>query len=171
MAFETPSYIKSLLIPNGKKPVGRKVWSLDLQTVWLPFFTATNAVGDTQLPPDTIGAPIRLALEQDGTVRFSKSGRPVTRVVKPLSDAIRLVRENFAAGLTSYAERIAQENVEAYTLQLDMAKQAGEPILVENAEKLAKAQSDVMEKAMAEATQARRKGRKVEDREPVGVTS
>src|SRR3990172_124444 len=36
-AMETPSYIKSLLIPNGKKPAGRKVWSIDLETVWLPF--------------------------------------------------------------------------------------------------------------------------------------
>jgi len=30
---ETPSYIKALLIPNGKKPAGRKVWSIDLETV------------------------------------------------------------------------------------------------------------------------------------------
>ena len=40
--MNTPNYIKSLLAPNTKKPQGRKVWSIDLETVWLPFFTATN---------------------------------------------------------------------------------------------------------------------------------
>jgi hypothetical protein len=40
--METPNYIKSLVMPNGKKPAGRRVWSIDLETVWLPFFYATN---------------------------------------------------------------------------------------------------------------------------------
>ena len=42
METQTPSYIKALLIRNGKKPAVRRVWSIDLETVWLPFFTATK---------------------------------------------------------------------------------------------------------------------------------
>src|SRR4030042_788778 len=38
--METPNYIKSLVTPTTKQPQGRKVWSIDLQQVWLPFFTA-----------------------------------------------------------------------------------------------------------------------------------
>ena len=71
---DTPNYIKSLLLPNGKKPTGRRVWSLDLESIWLPFFTATNLQSDTAIPLDALGAPLRLAYAQDGkssrTFRF-----------------------------------------------------------------------------------------------------
>ncbi|MDP3062489.1 MAG: hypothetical protein Q8O40_04650 [Chloroflexota bacterium] len=40
--MEIPSYIAALLQPQPSKPTGRKVWSIDLETVWLPFLTATN---------------------------------------------------------------------------------------------------------------------------------
>ena len=58
--MESPNYIKSLLIPSIKKPQGRKVWSIDLEQVWLPFFTATNTQGDTAIPVDALGCPLRL---------------------------------------------------------------------------------------------------------------
>ena len=61
------TYIKQLLIPNGKKPQGRRVWAIDLETVWMPFFTATNTMGDTALPADVLGAPLRLAYNGDGS--------------------------------------------------------------------------------------------------------
>ncbi|GAJ15229.1 unnamed protein product, partial [marine sediment metagenome] len=63
---DTPNYIKSLLLPNAKSPRGRRVWSIDLETAWLPFFTATNTMGDTAIPADALGAPIRLAYDKDG---------------------------------------------------------------------------------------------------------
>ena len=47
--METPNYIKNLLKPTANKATSRKVWSIDLETVWLPFFTATNAMGDTAI--------------------------------------------------------------------------------------------------------------------------
>jgi len=97
--MDTPNYIKALLVPNGRKPAGRKVWSIDLETTWLPFFTATNVMGETRIAPDALGAPLRLAYNADGSVKFSKTGRPVTKVVKELSDQIRMVRENFTASL------------------------------------------------------------------------
>jgi len=51
---ETPNYIKSLLMPSAKSPQGRRVWSIDLETVWLPFFTATNTTGDTAIPQEVV---------------------------------------------------------------------------------------------------------------------
>ena len=71
--IKTPSYIKSLLQPTTKRESGRKVWSIDLQYVWLPFFTATNVQGDTAIPHEAIGAPLRLAKDKDGSVKFKKT--------------------------------------------------------------------------------------------------
>ena len=149
--METPSYIKSLLIPNGKKATGRRVWSIDLETVWLPFFTATNTVGDTRIPHEALGAPLRLAYDPDGSVKFSKTGRPVVKVVKDLADVIRTVRENFTAGLQNYAEQVVTENPEGYQAEVEQARRAGEPIVVNDRQNLQQAMLKAMEQAVAEA--------------------
>ena len=99
--MQTPNYVKTLLEPSTRKTASRKVWSIDLEGVWLPFFTATNVQGQTAISRDVLGAPLRLAKEKDGTVKFSTTGRPVIRVAKELSDQIRMVRENFTASLVS----------------------------------------------------------------------
>src|SRR4030042_4304194 len=104
--METPNYIKTLLKPNGKKSGERKVWSIGLQTVWLPFFVATNVQGDTAGPREALGAPLRLAKDTDGSVKFSKSGRPVLKVAPELADQIRLVRENFVSGLITHTNQV-----------------------------------------------------------------
>jgi hypothetical protein len=144
---DTPSYIKHLLIPNGKKPAGRRVWSIDLETVWIPFFTATNTMGDTCIPHDSLGAPLRLAYNPDGSVKFSKTGRPVTRVAKDLADSVRMVRDNFTAGLLSYTEGVITDNAEGYKAQVELARKAGEPIVKKDRANL----DDALAKAMAEA--------------------
>lgn len=149
--METPKYIKSLLIRNGKAPTDRKAWSIGLQQVWIPFFTATNTVGDTQLPHDVLGYPIRLGYDKDGSVRFSKSGRPMTKVVKELAEHIRMVRENFVAGLVSYSQEIATSNPDGFTLQVQLATEAGQPLAEKDAENLSHAQAVAMEKSVAEA--------------------
>jgi len=178
--METPNYIKTLLMPNGRKPAGRKVWSIDLEQVWLPFFTATNTVGDTHIAPDALGAPLRLGYNADGSVKFSKTGRPITKVVKEMSDNIRMVRENFVAGLVSYSKDVATDNPDGFTAQVQAATVAGEPILAKDKQNLEQALAEAMEKAIAEAeaqaqAQARRKGKarsKVEaETELVGVTA
>jgi len=127
--MNTPNYIQSLLAPNTKKPQGKKVWSIDLETVWLPFFTATNTMGDTAIPSDALGCPLRLAYDKAGAVRFSQSGRPVIRVAKEISDNVRLVRDNFTANLINYAGEVMNQNTEAYKTQIELARKAGEPIL------------------------------------------
>ena len=159
--METPAYIKSLLIPNGRKPAGRKVWSIDLEQVWLPFFTATNTVGDTHISPDALGAPLRLGYNADGSVKFSKAGRPITKVAKDIADNVRMVRENFVAGLQSYANQVITDNPDGYKEQVQMARQAGEPILAKDKANLEQALAEAMERAIAEAeAQAQAEGKR-----------
>ena len=149
--METPNYIKSLLMPNGKKPAGRRVWSIDLETVWLPFFTATNTMGDTAISADALGAPLRLAYDQDGSVKFSKTGRPVTKVAKDIADNVRLVKDNFTASLLSYANGVITENPEGYKAQVEQARQAGEPIVNRDRQNLEEAITKMREAELAEA--------------------
>ena len=163
----TPNYIKNLLIPTTKSPAGRRVWSIDLENVWLPFLLATNLMGDTSVPLDALGAPIRLAYDRDGSVKFSKTGRPVTRVAKPISDCVSMVRSNFVANLMTYVDEVAEGKAEAYGQQIKMAQTAGKPIVAHDKEQLDIAVKHQMEEAMraekeAQPTEA------VEATEPVG---
>lgn len=126
--MNTPTYIQSLLAPTTKQPQGRRVWSIDLEAVWLKFFTATNAMGDTAIPSAAIGAPLRLAYDKTGDVRFSQAGRPVIRVAKEIADSVRLVRENFTANLLNYAGSVMRDNEAGYKAQVELAQKAGLPI-------------------------------------------
>ena len=179
--METPSYIKSLVIPTTRKAQGRKVWSIDLEQVWLPFFTATNTMGDTAIPKDALGCPLRLGFDKTGAVRFTQAGRPVIRVAKEIADSVRLVRDNFTANLLSYAGSVIRDNAEAYKAQLQSAKVAGEPIyrhdreqlesalkakVEAEAEAIAKCEAEAKAKVEVEAkaeAEAKAKGRKVRE--------
>ena len=147
----TPNYIKSLLLPNAKSPQGRRVWSIDLETVWLPFFTATNTMGDTAIPLDALGSPIRLAYDKDGSVKFSKSGRVVSRVVKPIADSVTLIRQNFVANLQQYSEQVATDRQEDYAKVIEQASIAGKPIIALDKIQLDKAIQLQLEEAMRQA--------------------
>ena len=149
--MSAPAYIKNLLRPNGQKPTGRKVWSIDLETVWLPFFTATNTEGITLIPSEALGAPLRLAYESDGSVKFnSKTGKPVIKVVKDVSDQIRLVRENFVAGLQQYVTSVQSKQGEEYKEQVRLNIEAGTPIRERDREALDNAIAEMVDRAMAE---------------------
>lgn len=156
--METPSYIKALLTPNGAKPAGRKVWSIDLETVWLPFFTATNVMGDTAIEHEALGAPLRMAYDADGSVKFSKTGRPVVKVVKAIADSVRMVRENFVAGLMAYTHTIATENPDGYQSHIMASIEAGTPIVEKDRQALATTFATIA-KAEAEAEAKRTKPR------------
>ena len=149
--LDTPSYITALLMPNGKKSAVRRVWGIDLTTCWLPFFTATNTQGDTAIPADALGSPMRLAYASDGSVKFSKTGRPVTKVVKDIADNVRLVKDNFTASLLAYAEQVVADNPEGYKAQVELARVAGEPILSKDKANLDNALAKQREEALAEA--------------------
>jgi len=85
-------------------------------------------MGDTAIPSDALGCPLRLAYDKAGAVRFSQAGRPVIRVAKEISDNVRLVRDNFTANLINYAGEVMNQNTEAYKTQVELAHKAGEPI-------------------------------------------
>ncbi len=171
--MNTPNYIKALLTPNTQKPQGRKVWSIDLENVWLPFFTATNTMGDTSIPSDALGCPLRLGYDKSGAVRFSQAGRPVIRVAKDISDNVRLVRDNFTANLSSYAGEVMTQNTEAYKAQVELANKAGLPIAQHDSQQLSKAiQAQVEAEAEAvECAKAKAEAKpEVETRELVEVS-
>ncbi|MBA7564294.1 hypothetical protein ES708_05956 [subsurface metagenome] len=148
---ETPNYIKTLLTPSSKSPRGRRVWSIDLESVWLPFFTATNVMGDTAIPLDALGAPIRLAYNKDGSVRFGRTGRPITKVAKPISDTASLVRQNFVANLLTYSEQVATAKKQEYAKLVGLCAKAGHPIITHDEAELSKAVQLQIEEAMREA--------------------
>ena len=161
--MDTPNYIKALLLPtNGNKPRARRVWGIDLETVWLPFFTATNTMGDTAIPADALGAPLRLGYAADGSVKFTKSGRPQLKVAKDIADSVRLVKDNFTAGLLAYANGVIADNPDGYKAQIELAREAGEPILSKDRANLSKAMADAVAQGVAEAegkAKAKAKGR------------
>ena len=145
--MEVPNYISVLLQPQPSKPTGRKVWSIDLETVWLPFLTATNVVKATAIPSEALGAPLRLQYEDDGEVKFSKTGRPVVRVAKEIADQVKVVRENFTANLLSFAGAVARKEKDAYKAQVEAAQQAGAPIVARDNEALKAAYDALAENA------------------------
>jgi hypothetical protein len=152
----TPTYIKGLLMPSGRKPTGRRVWSIDLEQIWLPFLTATNTTGDTAIPLDALGAPLRLAYNADGSVKFSKTGRVVLKVAKDIADSVRLIRENFATGLLAFATQVSADNPEGYKAQLEGAREAGAPIRSRDNDQLNKAMAQQVAEAMAETKRVKK---------------
>lgn len=133
---ETPSYISTLLQPVGGPSADRRVWSIPIAGVWQPFFTATNTAGETAIAPEVLGAPLRLMKDKDGTPKFSSTGRPVIRVVKELSDQIRMVRENFVNGLLGYADMVRKSMADQFKAQIEASRKAGEPIIAQDAQVL-----------------------------------
>jgi len=122
-----------------------------LENTWLPFFHSTNLEGQTKISLEALGAPLRLGYNPDGSVRFSKAGRPIIRIVKDISDNVRLVRENFVAGLQSYAHEVITANTEAYNKQVAEAVKAGKPIIERDSNELIKAMSKAVEQAVNSA--------------------
>jgi len=153
--MDTPSYIKSLITPrNGQGTKDRRVWGVELARVWLPFMTACNTTGELAIPADALGSPLRLAYNADGSVKFSKAGRPVTRVAKPIAECVRMVRDNFTANLLDYAGQVLDEQPEKFQQQLDRAEKAGSPIIQRDSRELEKA----VRKQTAEALRQAEKG-------------
>ena len=135
-------YITQLVTPKvGNKSSSRKSWSIDLETVWLPFFTATNTTGNTAIAHEALGSPLRLSTAKDGSVKFSKAGKPVIRIAKDIQDNVRTVRENFVAGIQSYAHQVAtsDDTKDLFILEAQTNVEAGKPIIEADRVMLAKA--------------------------------
>jgi hypothetical protein len=115
-------------------------------------------MGDTAIPSQAIGCPLRLGYDKTGAVRFSQAGRPVIRVAKEIADSVRLVRDNFTANLINYAGEVMRDNAEGYKAQVEIANKAGAPIYQHDRAELSKAieaqavaQAEAVAKAKAEA--------------------
>ena len=164
--MENRDYVKSLLTPrtNGNKARARRVWSIDLEQVWLPVFTASNTVGDTAIPQEALGAPLRLAYGKDGAVRFSASGRPIIRVAKEISDSVRLVRENLVANLLNYAGDVIAEHEDEYKVMIANCQKAGQAIVTKDQTELSKA---IEVKLEAEKAEAEAKAKAVKEAEAI----
>ena len=122
-------YIKTLVAPRGPKSSGKKSWSIDVETDWVPFFIGTNVMGYTDIAPDALGAPLRLAHAKDGSIRFSQTGMPVVRVNPELSKAIGSVRENLVASMRLNTQVVKEERPEDFLNAVNAAMQAGMPLI------------------------------------------
>ena len=116
--------------------------------MWIPFFTASNTVGDTNIPNDALGAPLRLGKDKDGSVKFRDDGRPVLTVAKELSKAVGDVRQNIIAELMVFPQMVFKAKPEEFKAQLEANHKAGLPITKKMSSEIADAQ---IAKAMAEA--------------------
>lgn len=132
-------YITSLLKPVQKANAEKKAWSIGLNSVWIPFFTATNVEGNTEITPDVLGNPLRLQYDKAGAVRFSVNGKPVIRVATELSDSIGMVRQNFEANLINHANTVKMDNEKAYAEHVKLCVKMAQPIIEHDSTELTKA--------------------------------
>ena len=146
----TPGYIAALLQPRPAKATDRRAWSIPVFGVWVPFFTTTNTEGQTHISAEALGAPLRLQREQDGTPRFSKTGRPVIRVAREQSEQVRIARDNTILGYLAYADTVRKAYPEQFKAQVEAAQKAGRPIAEKDASDLSE-YLKLMAEAQAEA--------------------
>jgi hypothetical protein len=151
MNDKSATFVKRLMMPVGKRQTSRKAWSIDLESVWIPFFTATNTEGASAIPAEALGCPLRLGYDKSGGVRFSQSGKPVIRVAKELSDSVRIVRENFTATLIQHYEDVQASMPKDYEANVKANLKAGEIIAKVDSENLAKANALRLEKQLADS--------------------
>lgn len=130
------TFIQSLVAPSAGGATRRMSWGVDVEAVWVPFFTATNAVGDTNVSHDALGAPIRLSVDKEGQPRFGANGRPSMRVAPEMTQQIRTVRENFVASLQAFTGNTMEENSEAYENQVKLSQDAGAILVAQDAKVL-----------------------------------
>ena len=147
----THDFMATLLAPTAKKAGGKKLWQMDVESVLVPYFIATNAQGLTEIPSDVLGAPIRLSETKDGEIRFSTSGRPMTKAHPDLTDKVRIMRENFQASLESYTGMVQSELPEQYSDQVALAQAAGDPIMAEAVRKVDEAVETLRKAAFEQA--------------------
>ena len=175
---QSPGYIKTLLHRNGGKTdnvLSRRVWGITLED-WVPFFMASNAMGETHIPSESLGAPVRLNVGKDGAIRFTQSGKPSLKVVDEVRGEVRLMQANFTFSLQQYAHRVATENEVEYNAQAEAATAAGNPIAQSETRKLTEAIELQQAQAAAEERKAARKSPRKSpkpepDPVPAGATS
>jgi hypothetical protein len=113
---------------TGKKQAEKRVWSIPLESTLLPFFTATNAQGITQIDRDAIGSPLRVAKKEDGTPRISKAGKLTIQVAKPIRDQVGKMRDSYIASINQYVTGYIASNKETFQKEASACVDAGRPV-------------------------------------------
>jgi hypothetical protein len=134
---DSPDFLTALLAPSKGTRGSRRAWGIDVETIWVPYFTGTNVEGKTELPDDVLGAPIRLAKTRDGEVRFDNNGRPRMRVAPELNAQVTLVRENFVSALMARVGLVIEERPDEYRQQVAAAQLAGQAVMEQQAHDVA----------------------------------
>ena len=62
--------IHTLMKPSPNKAKDRSVWGLPLAGLWIPFFAATNTVGESHINAGSLGCPLRLIVGKDGVPKL-----------------------------------------------------------------------------------------------------
>lgn len=115
----TVNDVKVMVTPRHKPVSEKRAWSIGVQSVWVPFYMATNAAGLTEIDPESLAHPVEIAYGKDGLPRFTEDGRPVMRVNKTLSGQVRTARENYEAQLREFVHNIQGEMPDAFKAQVD----------------------------------------------------
>ena len=157
--------IHTLMKPSPNKAKDRSVWSLPLNGLWIPFFTATNATGESHINSGALGCPMRLAVDKAGVPKLKDDGSARYTVDKEISNAVKMVKDNFAFGLMSFTETVKKTHAEQYKAQVEAAQTEGAKVLEHDDETLGKYLAE-LEKVANNAT-ATPAGTPIPDREMV----
>lgn len=163
--------ITSLLRPVVKKTGGRKVWGLDLETTLVPFFTAEAVEGHAYIPPEVLGCPVRLQRNEDGEVKFTKTGKPVIRIAQEMGSMVRAMRDNLELNLQAHAVEVKTANPDKYAQAVKLNMTLGKPIAEKDALDLTAAIDAKNAAAVAAVAAAATAKDAAENPEPVGVGS
>lgn len=118
----TTRSIGYLFKPVEKKSQDRKVWGIGLGAIWVPLFTASNAAGETNLPPDALGAPLRVRRDKNtNEPRIGSNGRPAFMAAEPLRLQIQKAQDNVIATLLDYTREKQELHPAEYASQVQMA--------------------------------------------------
>ena len=111
--------VKSMVTPRHKPVSEKRAWSIGVQSVWVPFYMATNAAGLTEVDSHSLAHPVEIAYGKDGLPRFTEDGRPVMRINKALAGQVRTARENYEGQLREFVRNIQAEMPDAFKAQVE----------------------------------------------------
>ncbi len=123
------NFVHTLMKPSPNKAKDRSVWGLPLQGLWIPFFTATNTVGESHIDAGALGCPLRLSVGKDGVPKLKDDGTPRYQVDKKIGDAVNGVKDNFAFGLMAFVASTQKAMPNEYKAQVAAVQKAGEKVL------------------------------------------
>jgi len=150
--------IKTLLKPSPEKAKDKNVRGLPLNGLWIPFFTATNATGESNVDRSALGAPMQLVVNKDGTakVKVDDDGteRVQYKVAKAVNDSVKTVMDNFAFGLMTFTEAVKKSHPEQYKAEIEAARKAGEKVRAHEEETLGRYLASKATQAAADAPPA-----------------